>query len=66
MSKKLIAALGMSPALVACNTTADVTVDDESMMNDDVIMEAASSSSDGTESGAMIDAETGAEVEITD
>lgn len=66
MSKKVIAALSLSLLLAACNTTADVTVDettDDAMMEDtssEAMVEDSSSSSveamEGT--GAMMEDDT--------
>lgn len=74
MSKKIFAALSMSLFLAACNSTADVTTDDESMMDDDsmmmddssassvdAMMDESSSSSDDS----MVDGAMDAEVEVT-
>lgn len=63
MSKKLIAALSLSLVLAACNTTADVTVDDEAMDSSassvDAMMESSSSdesaSSDASDSSDSSD-----------
>ena len=76
MSKKLIAALGLTLALAACNTTADVTTDDETVPSDDAMIDdqgdamvdESSSSSVEAASGAAIDeqVEVDGDVEVSE
>ncbi len=73
MSKKILAALSMSLFLAACNSTADVTVDDEAMTDDssssvEAMVEDTSSSVEAmpedSSSEAAVEGSMDAEVEV--
>jgi hypothetical protein len=65
MSKKLIAAMSVAFALAACNTTADVTVDNDTLDGDAMVEDGAiidEDTSSSSASGSLTN--TGAEVEM--
>ena len=63
MSKKLIAAFALTLALAACNTTADVTTDDETVPSDDVMVDDQDDVMVDDSSSSSVEAVSGATIE---